>query len=160
MKTFFKCIALMVTPALIASCASNVAPYDLNRSATSRMGDEALRYGSIAGAGTGGYFLGQSVLGGTAGGALGAAGGVGLAYAANKYVDKKRMDAFNAGREVGAEEAREELLNDKWQREAIYGLPPDGKGSARAASMRNVYVPSRTENGVTLQGGEQQVMLP
>ena len=157
---------------LLTGCAEP-QPYDLGRSRTAMFGDNTIRYGSMAAGGGAGYLLGDTLSGGDpfiTG--TSTAAGVGLMYAANKYSDKKRMDAFNAGRVAGAQEAREELLVEKWRREAIYGLPPDDMaynsiypyrqpyGGGTAPTVRNVYAPTRTINGVTMQGGYQQVMLP
>lgn len=159
-----KALALFGVSLMCISCASTNAPYDSDNSSSAQLGNAAFRYGTIGGAGTAGYFLGNE-LGGPMGGAAGAAVGAGGMYAVHKVYDKKQMDAYNKGREAGAQEARGEIVNEMWQREAVYGLPPEEDGMSRMSSkrtpmVRNVYVPSRTVQGVKMQGGNQQVMLP
>ncbi|MFH1066578.1 MAG: hypothetical protein V1746_01555 [bacterium] len=160
-----KVLALMLgLPLVWMSCSSTPPPYESNNTATAQMGNSAFRYGTIGGAGAAGYFLGNE-LGGPVGGGIGAAAGAGGMYAVHKVYDKKQMDAFNKGREAGIQEARGEIVNEMWQREAVYGLPPEDEGMSRMSSkrapiVRNVHVPSRTVQGVKMQGGNQQVMLP
>src|SRR5947209_3969691 len=105
--------------------------------------DNGVRYGTIAAAGAGGYFLGQKFIGGTAGGALGAIGGIAVSYGLTKFYDNKRMDAYLAGIKDGQDAARSEIANEIYRREAIYGLPPPWEAdSSNSPTIRNVYVPA------------------
>lgn len=164
-------VALAVMALLPVACGTP-PPYQQGATRTQQFSHNAIRYGSIAGAGAGGYFLADELGGGDPFiSGLGAAAGVGLAYATHKFFDGKQMEAFDKGVAVGEQRAREQYLNEKWRREAIYGMPPDcdamangwdsgGGGGYRAATVRNVYVPSRTVNGVTYPAGNQQVVIP
>ncbi len=118
--------------------------------------DGAVRYGSIAGGGAAGYFAGKEIGGSPEAGIAGAAIGTGLAYGLNKFYDKKREDAFEKGKQIGAEEARAEQLNETWKREAIYGIKENGIGKTNP-SYRTVYIPSRTVDGVKQNGQYQTV---
>lgn len=162
----------LYTLILLALCLVGCAdpqPYELGRSRTQMFGDNALRYGSMIGGGGLGYYLGNELGGGDPViSGMGAAAGVGLLYAANRFTDRKQMEAYNKGVVAGAQQGREELLVEKWRREAIYGLPPDpadygypdgSPGATRATTVRNVYVPQRTINGVTMSSQNQQVLL-
>jgi len=144
---------------LLAGCGSQ-QPYDVNTSNTQVIGNDLVRYGAIGAGGAAGYYIGDKLGNGNpliSG--LGAATGAGLVYALEKFDDKGKLDAYNVGLQQGAAEARQELLNDKWKREAVYGLPPDDASGYGAPVVRNVYVPTRVINGVVMQGGYEQVIL-
>ena len=157
-------VILTLTAALAVLAACSTPPYASDRSRTAAFGDQVFRYGSMGAGGAGGYFLGDSLGDGdpmVSG--LGAAGGVGAMYALHKVYDDKQMDAYAKGISVGMQQGREEVVNEMWKREAVYGLPPEdsegGYYSGRAPIVRNVYAPSRTVNGVNYQGGYQQVFV-
>lgn len=154
-----KILAVVVlSSCFVVSCST--PPYASNRSRTAMFGDNAFRYGTVAAGGAGGYFVGDSLSGGNKMiGGLGAAAGLGLTYALHKIYDKKQMDAYEKGVSVGIEQGREELLNEMWKREAVYGVPPEGQEGGYSPVVRNVYVPSRTINNVRYAPGYQQVLL-
>ncbi|MFZ5807223.1 MAG: hypothetical protein ACOY3I_08470 [Verrucomicrobiota bacterium] len=152
--------AILTGSLFLLSCST--PPYASNRSRTAMFGDNLFRYGSMGAAGAGGYFIGDSLSGGNKMiGGLGAAAGVGLTYALHKTYDKKQMDAYEKGISVGIQQGREELLNEMWRREAVYGIPPEGAEGygGRGEVVRNVYVPSRTVNNVPYSASYQQVVL-
>lgn len=158
MKTKSLCLVLIGAVALI-SCQSP-SYVDPKRSRTAMFGDNLFRYGSMAAGGAGGYFVGDSLSGGNKMiGGLGAAAGVGLTYALHKVYDKKQQESYDYGVIVGKEQGREELVNDMWLREAVYGLPSEGEEGGNATMVRNIYVPSRTINNVRYNSGYQQVLL-
>lgn len=125
--------------------------------------EKVVRYGSIGGAATGGYFLGSSMAPNNkmAWGA-GAATAAGLTmWGANKLLDAVRGGSYKNGKADGVAEARAEILREKWKREAVYGFSADGDGKQQKTETktRRVYVPARTINGVEYAGGYQSVQI-
>lgn len=150
-----KKLALLI-PLLTVACST--APYQQNQSITRQTTDNLVRYGSIAGVGTGGYFAGKAIGGSTEAGVAGAVIGSGLAYGLHKFNDQKREDAFEYGKEVGSAQARAETLNEKWKREAVYGLPEEGKNNQNP-TYRTVYIPSKTQNEIKQNGQYQTIKV-
>lgn len=150
---------IIIASLCIALAGCSNAKYSMRDSTTTRVTDAGMRYGSILAAGAagayGGYVVGgKSPVAAVAGGV----GAAGLMYAFNKFTDGKRQSAYDAGVEDGANAVRAQILNDVWTRDAVYG---NGKTQANKKAAppfkRRVYVPSRTVNGVLLQGGYQEV---
>jgi hypothetical protein len=139
----------------IGGCANK--PYTNRLSRGDLALDAAARYGTIAAAGGAGYYIGDQLGGGAVGGGMGAVAGLALGYGLMKFSDGQRDEAYAFGVEDGAALARAEHLNEKWRREAIYGMPPDGQGGGGNPTYRQVYVPSRTINNVKMQGTYQTV---
>jgi len=139
---------------LFSGCAS--APYSARDTLNRRLGDDVVRYGSIAAAGAGGYFAGRAIGRSGTAGAIGAAVGALGAYGLNKFYDRKRQDAYEAGLKDGEAAARAEEMQKKYEREVIYGLPSEAC-SAGEPTKRRVYVPEREVNGVKYRGGYQTV---
>ncbi len=154
LSRYSKTITRLLIPLLISACST--PSYRDNESITRQATDGAVRYGSIAGGGAGGYFAGKEIGGSTEAGIAGAAIGTGLAYGVNKFYDKKREEAYERGKKIGAEEARSELLHEKWKREAIYGLKENGTEKS-APTYRTLYIPSRTVDGVKQNGQYQTI---
>jgi hypothetical protein len=151
-------LLLILTPLLLGvSCST--ASYDRGRSFTQEATDNAVRYGTVGAGGAAGYFAGKELLGGTAGGAAGAGIGAAAAYGANLFGDDKAQRSYLRGYEDGADNARQEIVNEMWRREAEYGIPRDGVGTGGEPTKRNVYVPSRTLNGVEYPATSQSVDL-
>jgi len=156
---FFACRSILWLSLLVwvTGCADQPI-YSKDDPATRQFADNGIRYGTMAAAGVGGYFLGQKYIGGAAGGALGAIGGVAVSYGLTKFYDAKRMEAYLVGIKAGQDEAQMEIPNEIYRREVLYGIPPpweaDNNGSP---SIRNVYVPTRTIDGVQYQGDYQRV---
>jgi hypothetical protein len=142
----------------LALAGCQTPEYAKRESQTELVAENVLRYGSIGGAGVGGYFAGKQIGKSPAWGAVGAGAGVAGSFGFWKIVDWFRGGAYKAGKEAGTEAARAEILNEKWKREAVYGLKPEGE-PAGATLTRRVYVPSRTVNGVIYPGGYQSVQL-
>lgn len=148
----------MAVGLLLPGCASQ-DPWVRRQGPSERIGNSMARAGAVAAAGAGGYAAGKSV-GGQAGAAVGAGVGVAGAMAMNGFHKRKMRDAYEAGLEDGTDAARAEILDDKWKREAVYGCPDQGDPKAAASPRyRNVYVPSRTVNGVEYPGGNQTVVV-
>jgi len=147
-------ITLLLIPCFFNACSN--APYRENESMTRQATDGAVRYGSIAGGGAAGFYAGKEIGGSTEAGIAGAAIGTGLAYGVNKFYDKKREEAFEKGKKIGADEARAEILNEKWKREAVYGLKENNSNTSNP-TYRTVYIPSRTIEGVKQNGQYQTV---
>jgi hypothetical protein len=145
-------IIFIVSLALVGCQTPDYAQRD---STTQIAADNVIRYGSIGGAGVGGYFAGREIGGNVESGVMGATAGAGLAYGLNKMIDWFRGRAYKNGKLDGAAEARAEILKDMWEREAVYGISDDKK--KREVRTRRVYVPERTVNGVVLAGGYQTV---
>lgn len=118
--------------------------------------DAAARYGSVAAAGTGGYFAAKGMGLSTPASAAVAAGTGVVMYGFNVFNDKGKQNAYDQGVTAGANATRASILKKAWEREAIYGLPPEGSPK-KVPITRNVYVPTRTVNGVIMQGGYQEV---
>ncbi|MES2307528.1 MAG: hypothetical protein V4507_01600 [Verrucomicrobiota bacterium] len=146
---------VLLLPSFFFACST--APYQKNESMTRQATDGAVRYGSIAGGGAAGYFAGKQIGGSTEAGIAGAVVGTGLTYGVNKFYDKKQDDAYEAGKNIGADEARAEILNEKWKREAVYGVKDSSESPT--PSYRTVYVPSRTVDGVKQNGQYQTVKV-
>ena len=149
-------IILLLISNFFIACSN--APYRENESMTRQATDGVVRYGSIAGGGTAGYFAGKEIGGSTEAGIAGAAIGTGLAYGVNKFYDKKREDAFEKGKKIGADDARAEILNEKWKREAVYGLKENSSKNTNP-TYRTIYIPSRTNDGVKQNGQYQTVKI-
>ncbi|MDD2708032.1 MAG: hypothetical protein PHV34_08485 [Verrucomicrobiae bacterium] len=143
---------------LFSSCAqsSKTAASD---HPTRQLVDNAVRYGAIGTAGTAGFFAGKELGGDNAAGAVGAAVGAGGLYALEKFTDRKQRDEYERGIAAGAAQARAEQLEERWTREARYGLPPDGASAPPQFKYRRVYVPSRVINGVKMEGQYQTVVV-
>jgi hypothetical protein len=150
----FLSLILAGTIPFLSGCASS-APYAADQGPTAQVLDNGVRYGSILAAGGGGYLLGKAATGSTLGGAA-IGGAAALAtYGFNKYTDAKRGEAYNVGYSDGTKFAREEIVNEVYRREAIYGIQPtviSGPGSNAGTNgqpeIRQVYVPERNINGV------------
>lgn len=145
---------LILIPLLLVACST--APYQQNQSMTRQATEGVVRYGSIGAVGTAGYFAGKEIGGSTEAGIAGAVIGSGLTYGLHKFNDKKRSDAFEYGKQVGADEARAEILNEKWKREAVYGLSEDSN-SSKNPTYRTRYIPSRSVNGLQQSGQYQTI---
>lgn len=139
-----------------AGCASQ--PYTQGDSTGQQVADNTVRYGSMAAAGAGGYFAGKAIGGSPTAGAVGAGVGVLGQWAVNKFYDRKRKDAFDQGVADGKAQATAAILNEKWKKEAEYGLPPEGK-KIGYPNYRTAYVPSRKDQstGVSYPGSYQTV---
>lgn len=147
----------VVAGSVVGLSGCQTPDYASRDSATEVAVDNTVRYGSIAAAGTGGYFLGQELGGNTQSGVVGAVGAAGIAWGINKLFDWNRGKAYRAGVEDGSAKARAEILNNIWEREAVYGLSEPG--TDRKAMTRRVYVPERSVNGVRMAGGYQEVRV-
>ena len=138
--------------------ACSTPPYEQRESGEAIAAENIARYGSIAGGGAGGYFIGQHIGGNTASGVAGAVGGTGLMYALNKGLDALRGSSYKNGKLDGAAEARAELLNNMWQKEAVMGVKDSDNKEDRNITRR-VYVPERVIDGVKYAGGYQSVQV-
>lgn len=150
--------ALTLTALVAVICTSGCAtqPYMARQNLTKRVGDATVRYGTTAAVGGG---VGYGVYKATKNPLIGAAAGVGasaLTLGIFKNGDKRANEAYQAGVVVGQEEARSEILKEKWKREAVYGLPPEGS-VAKPSTVRRVWVPEREVNGVKYAAGYQTV---
>jgi hypothetical protein len=156
---FFACrsMGLFALLVWITGCAEQPV-YSRYDGSTRQIADNGIRYGTIAAAGVGGYFLGQKFIGGAAGGALGALGGVAVSYGLTKFYDNKRMLAYMAGIKDGQDSAQSEIANEIYRREVLYGLPPPWEADSNSSpTIRNVYVPTRMIDGVQYRGDYQRV---
>ncbi|CAF0704948.1 hypothetical protein [Candidatus Methylacidithermus pantelleriae] len=137
-------------------CATQ--PYSQYDSTTRQFVDNLERYGSIAGAGAAGFFAGKEIGKSDTAGAVGAIVGTAAMYGVHKFSDRKRMDAYLQGKAEGKADAIAEILNDKWTREAKYGLPPEGH-TPSMPKYRSTYVPSRKDpaTGVEYPGTYQTI---
>lgn len=155
MKTIRSIIFCLGVATICTACST--APYDKRSSTTDRVVDSAARYGSIAAATTAGavgaYSLNQSPVEAAAGGI--AAGG--LMYAFNKFGDGQKQSAYDSGIADGANAVRAQVLNDVWLRDAVFGNGKTGGEAKQLTQKRRVYVPTRTVNGVVMQGAYQEV---
>jgi hypothetical protein len=142
----------------ILLCACSTPPYARQDGPTAQLSDNAVRYGSIAGLGGAGYLAGRGLGGNQTAGAVGAATGVVAGIGLNKFFDSKRRSAYQTGYDEGEDAARAEIVNEKWRREAIYGLQEEG-GNPPPPIYREVYVPSHEINGVKMQGEYQSVQV-
>ncbi len=140
--------------ALLSACST--PNYSSRDGPTDQLADNAVRYGSIASLGGAGFFAGKEIGGNNTSGAVGAATGVALGYGANKFFDGKRRSAYQNGYQDGEDAARAQTINEKWQREAIYGIKEE-PNTPPLPMYREVYVPSREIDGVKLQGEYQTV---
>lgn len=136
--------------------ACSTTPWSRRQSTTTKVFEAGTRYASIAAAGAGGYYGGKAI-GLDDGGAAAVGVGAGAAmYAFNKFTDKGKQQAYDSGIADGASATRAEILKNNWTREAVYGISSDSTTPA-LPKTRRVYVPSRTVNGVIMQGGYQEV---
>lgn len=155
---------------IITGCST--APYDKRASTSQKMGDAAVRYGTVGALGAGGYAAGDLLGNSPVAGAAGAVAGVGAGLLATGAMERRTRRAYEAGVLDGEEAARAEIANDIWKRQAIYGGPgPTGaealeegmtgvdRAEKRPGRYRRVYVPSRTINGVVYPGGYQTVLV-
>ncbi|MDD2676607.1 MAG: hypothetical protein PHP75_03960 [Methylacidiphilaceae bacterium] len=152
-----KAVVCLAATVLTAGCAS--PPYTQGDSTRQQVADNAVRYGSMAAAGAGGYFAGKAIGGGSStAGAVGAGVGVLGQWAVNKFYDRKRKDAFEQGVADGKAQVTANILNEKWKKEAEYGIPPEGK-RVGYPNYRTAYIPSRKDQstGVTYPGSYQTV---
>jgi hypothetical protein len=139
-----------------SSCASQPG-YMASESTTTAVTDSGVALAGVGVAGAGGYFLGQK-LGGSTGGILGLLAGAGIAFGLEQFYNNKRMDSYLAGIKDGQDAKRAEVAKAIYEREAIYGLPvPWESDLANNPTIRNVYVPSRTVDGVQYKGDYQRV---
>ena len=153
-RTQTTCLLVILASLLTTACST--APWARRQSTTSKVFEAGSRYASIAAAGAAGYYGGKG-LGLDDGGAAEVGVGAGAAmYAFNKFSDKGKQQAYDAGIADGASATRAEILKNNWTREAVYGIKPEGATPA-LPKTRRVYVPSRTVNGVIMQGGYQEV---
>jgi len=153
MKNIIAVLAVLT----LVGCSN--AKYTMRDSTTTRVTDAGARYGSILAAGAAGAYGGYLVNKSPAAAVAGGVGAAGLMYAFNKFGDGRKQAAYDSGVEDGANAVRAQILNDVWVRDAVYG---DGKstGASKKGSppfKRRVYVPTRTVNGVLMQGGYQEV---
>ena len=157
-------LLLAGTIPFLSGCASSPAPYAADEGPTSQVLDNGVRYGSILAAGGAGYLLGKKATGSSEGGAaIGGAAALAV-YGFNKYTDAKRGEAYNVGYSDGTKFAREEIVNEVYRREAIYGIQPTvisgpgaNSGSTGEPDIRQVYVPARVINGVEYPATTQTV---
>lgn len=156
MSRFRKTAIVGLAAALCVGCAGQ--PYTQGDSTSQQAADNAVRYGSMAAAGTGGYFAGKAIGGTPTAGAVGAGVGVLGQWAVNKFYDRKRKDAFEQGVADGKAQVTADILNEKWKKEAEYGIPPEGK-KVGYPNYRTAYVPSRKDpnTGVSYPGSYQTV---
>ncbi|CAB4243553.1 Outer membrane protein or related peptidoglycan-associated (Lipo)protein [Methylacidimicrobium sp. AP8] len=138
-----------------AGCSHEV--YNQYDSPTRSMTDAAVRYGSIGGAGTVGYFAGRQLGGSGAAGAAGAGVGAVGEYGLQKYNDKRRMDAYHKGIAVGKAQALAELAQNEADLKKNDVYPYNQR--VNEPSYRSTYVPSRKDDasGVTYPGTYQTV---
>lgn len=154
MKHFALAAASAMVLASLTACST--APWARRQSTTSKVFEAGARYGSIAAAGAAGYYGGKGLgLDDGASAAVGVGTGA-VMYAFNKFGDKGKQQAYDAGINDGAAATRAEVLKNAWTREAVYGIKPDGAEDSLPRTRR-VHVPSRTVNGVLMQGGYQEV---
>ena len=146
----------LAAAALSVGCASQ--PYTQGDSTSQQMADNSIRYGSMAVAGAGRYFAGKAIGGSPTSGAVGAGVGVLSQWAVNKFYDRKRKDAFEQGVADGKAQVTANILNEKWKKEAEYGIPTEGR-KVGYPNYRTAYVPSRKDEsaGVTYPGSYQTV---
>lgn len=136
--------------------ACSTTPWSRRQSTTSKVFEAGARYTSIAAAGAAGYYGGKGLgLDDGASAAIGVGTGATM-YAFNKFSDSGKQQAYDSGVADGASATRAEILKNAWTREAVYGIKPEGS-SPSLPKTRRVYVPTRTVNGVKLQGGYQEV---
>ena len=144
----------ILTLIFVAGCATN--PYEAQETMGKRLGNDTVRYGTTAVVGAG---TGLAVAEATKSPALGVGAGVLasiLTLGLFKFGDHRADDAYKIGLESGTKTARAEIVKDRWTREAVYGLPPEGS-SKTASNYRRVWVPAREVNGVKYLAGYQTV---
>ena len=144
----------VLTLIFFTGCATT--PYEAQESTTTRLGDSAVRYGTTAVVGAGAGF---AVAEATKSPALGVGAGVLasiLTLGLFKFGDHRADNAYKIGLESGTKTARAEIVKERWTREAVYGLPPEGS-SKTASNYRRVWVPAREVNGVKYLAGYQTV---
>jgi hypothetical protein len=147
-------LSIAAVSLLLPACSTS--PWAQRQSTTSKVFEAGARYSSIAAAGAAGYYGGKG-LGLDDGGAAAVGVGAGAAmYAFNKFSDKGKQQAYDAGIADGAAATRAEILKNNWTREAVYGIKSDGSAPS-LPKTRRVYVPTRDVNGVLMQGGYQEV---
>ena len=157
MKLNHNIVSRLVVLAAVAGLVGCSTPrYSQRDSAGTVALENVARYGSIAGGTAGGYFAGKELGGSTGAGVAGAGAGLVLTYGANKVIDWFRGRAYDNGVIEGGNQARAEILTEKWKREAVYGIT-DENSKPQQTKMRRVYVPPRVINGVELAGGYQSV---
>ncbi len=147
---------LLLSVVCIFTSACSSSPWSRRQSTTSKVFEAGARYTSIAAAGAAGYYGGKGLgLDDGSSAAIGVGTGA-VMYAFNKFNDSGKQQAYDAGIADGASATRAEILKNAWVREAIYGIKPEDSQPS-LPKTRRVYVPTRTVNGVTLQGGYQEV---
>ncbi|MDR1192249.1 MAG: hypothetical protein LBK60_11415 [Verrucomicrobiales bacterium] len=162
----FFLLKMLLLTGLLAACAGT-KPYEQD-SLTDNAVRNLTRYGVpltlAGGAGFAGYELskGNPYITG-AGAAAGLAGGALL----NVYRDAEEQKVWQAGVEHGEAKHNALELEDRWHREAVWGVDhPDasfwgegqrGGNPGGVLQYRTEYVPPRTVNGVKLNGGYQSV---
>ncbi len=154
-----KNIQRILTGVCLALTACSTPQYSQRDSLTTQMGDNTVRYGSIAALGAGGYFTGKELGGSDTTGAVGAVTGVAAGYGIQKLGDSQKQRAYRTGQEDGANAARAEQLEEQWKREAIYNAPPLNQAASASTKIRQIYVPSYTSNGITYPGEYQYVEI-
>jgi len=133
-------------------------PVDRDSSSRS-FADKTVRYGSIAAVSAGGGYATKVATGSTAAAIAVGVGGGGLTYGLHRFLDQRRRHAYENGRDDGAAEARAELVQGIWQKEAVEGGRGEEHVGCHAFLTRRVFVPSRTINGVTYPAGYQVVQV-
>lgn len=149
------CLTLLLAAAGMTACQTS--PLNARQTLTDRLGNATVRYGTSGAVGAGaGYAVARATGNPYLGAGAGALAGLGTLQIF-KYGDRRAQEAYNTGKDVGGEEARKEILTKKWEREAIYGLPPEGSPAGSPAFHRRVWVAEREVNGVKYKAGYQDV---
>jgi hypothetical protein len=160
-------LGILLLTGLLTACAGS-KPYEQG-SLTDDATRNVVRYGTPAVLGAGAGYAGYELSNGnpyiTGGAAVsGLAGGSLL----NVYNDSKDDKTWKMGVEYGESKQNMQELEDRWQREAIWGADNpyssfwgegmrSGGNAPGVLQYRTEYVPPRTVNGVELKGGYQTV---
>lgn len=155
MKKYAISFVSICTLLSVAGCTTPI--YSKRNTTSETVGDDAMRYGSVAAAAGAGYYAGNKITGSKESGAVaGAAAGL-LMLGVHKLNDQGKMKAYNEGILDGACSVRSEILTEKWRREAILGITDDDQGTVGVP--RRVFVPARQVNGITYPAGYQEVSV-
>jgi len=147
-------LLIFLSVVLITGCTTP-PQYSQRDSSTTRAVDNTIRYGSIAGVGAGAGYGVTKLTGDPTVGVLSGVVAAGATYGGFKFMDKKQQSAYNAGYTDGESAASASLLQQNWEREAVYGIK--SQNSKGNPSYRTVYVPKKTVNGVVYDGRYQTV---
>jgi len=142
----------VATLACLVGC--QVPDYAKQESSASMIGSSLVRYGTIAGAGVGGFFLGRELTGSDWGGAAASGLAAAATWGIHRFFDWGNEKAYQAGREAGAEAARAEWLRNEWQTKAV-----ERPGAPTEFTVRRVFVQEREINGVKYPAGFQTVQV-